>query len=225
MGIMTGYLCLLIFALLMMKAPARRLHLTKADRALSKIHKPLCAVLALSCMLHTISVLPLLHMRSRPVLATGISAVICLSLIIIFYRKRSHHRRWRRWHGMLAGLMLLCVAGHIAAYLVDFQHYQTRINQIRLHGIDIGSMADGQYIGEYDAGYLYAKVRVTVSDGAIQSITLLEHRNERGKAAEAVVSDIVERRAFPVDAVSGATNSSMVIQQAVQHALEGAKEE
>ena len=39
----------------------------------------------------------------------------------------------------------------------------------------------GVYIGEYDVNFIYAKVEVTVQNGEITNINILEHRNERGK--------------------------------------------
>ena len=53
---------------------------------------------------------------------------------------------------------------------------------------------DGSYTGVCDVGYIYAKVRVEVSDGKITDIKLLEHRNERGSAAEQVVGKMVQQQ-------------------------------
>ena len=50
-------------------------------------------------------------------------------------------------------------------------------------------------------------------------IIMLEHKQERGKAAEAVISDMLAEQKIDVDAVSGATNSSTVIKKAVENAL------
>ena len=83
----------------------------------------------------------------------------------------------------------------------------------------ISDIPDGVYIGEYDVNVIYAKVEVTVENGEITNIIILEHRNERGKPAEAVINKIVEDQKIDVDAVSGATNSSTVIKKAVENAL------
>ena len=82
---------------------------------------------------------------------------------------------------------------------------------------------DGTYIGEYDVQYIYAKVKVTVKDEKIKEITLLEHRNERGKSAESILDAIVKKQQVEVDAVTQATNSSRVIMKAVDNALEKGK--
>ena len=64
---------------------------------------------------------------------------------------------------------------------------------------------------------------VTVQNGAITNIDILEHKNGRGSSAEAVVDRIIEEQKIEVDAVSGATNSSAVIKKAVENALTGEK--
>jgi uncharacterized protein with FMN-binding domain len=86
---------------------------------------------------------------------------------------------------------------------------------------DASNIADGTYIGECDVKFIYAKVAVTVRDGHITDIRLLEHRHERGQAAEAVIDKIITQQELDVDAVSGASNSSQVIKKAVDNALGG----
>ena len=68
--------------------------------------------------------------------------------------------------------------------------------------------------------FVYAKVEVTVQNGVITNIDILEHKNERGKAAEIVTDRIIAEQKTDVDAVSGATNSSTVIKKAVENALQ-----
>ncbi len=53
------------------------------------------------------------------------------------------------------------------------------------------------------------------------NIDILEHKNGRGKPAEIVVDRMVEEQKIDVDAVSGATNSSIVIKKSVENALTG----
>jgi len=67
--------------------------------------------------------------------------------------------------------------------------------------------------------FIFAKVEVTVESGGIANITILEHRNERGRPAESVINDILDNQRIDVDAVSGATNSSAVIKKAIENAL------
>ena len=108
-----------------------------------------------------------------------------------------------------------------AVYLKNVADYKRAIGETTFDEIDIADVSDGIYIGEYDVNFIYAKVEVTVEDGEIVSINILEHRHERGKAAEKIIEKIIEEQKIDVDAVSGATNSSTVIKKAVENALKG----
>ena len=120
-------------------------------------------------------------------------------------------------------ILLLLLIGLIcgAVYLKNVADYKRAIGETTFDEIDIADVSDGIYIGEYDVNFIYAKVEVTVEDWEIVSINILEHRHERGKAAEKVIEKIIEEQKIDVDAVSGATNSSTVIKKAVENALKG----
>ncbi len=117
-------------------------------------------------------------------------------------------------------ILLICLIC-AAVYLKNVADYKRAIGETTFDEIDIADVSDGTYIGEYDVNFIYAKVEVTVEDWEIVSINILEHRHERGKAAEKVIEKIIEEQKIDVDAVSGATNSSTVIKKAVENALKG----
>lgn len=83
---------------------------------------------------------------------------------------------------------------------------------------------DGTYEGSASAWPNSAKVKVTIAEGKIAKIDLLSHFSSwiGNKAEEAVPARIIERQSTSVDAVTGATNSSRVIMNAVQDAVEKA---
>lgn len=120
-------------------------------------------------------------------------------------------------------ILLFLLIGLIcgAVYLKNVADYKRAVRETTFDEIDITDVPGGIYIGEYDVNFIYAKVEVTVEDGEIVSINILEHRHERGKAAEKVIEKIIEEQKTDVDAVSGATNSSTVIKKAVENALNG----
>ena len=117
-------------------------------------------------------------------------------------------------------LLFLVVQIFTAVYLKSVADYKKAVKETTFSDIDIGNIPDGTYIGEYDVNFIYARVEVTVRDGAITNIDILEHKNERGKAAEIVTDRIIAEQKTDVDAVSGATNSSTVIKKAVENALQ-----
>jgi uncharacterized protein with FMN-binding domain len=106
-----------------------------------------------------------------------------------------------------------------ARYVLQLREYKKRIADIRISSVDLSKIPNGSYFGSYDAIMIAAKVRVHVSDHTITDIDLLYHKNERGKKAERIVSEIQSQQSLKVDTITGATNSSKVILKAVQNAL------
>ena len=89
--------------------------------------------------------------------------------------------------------------------------------------VDPAKLADGTYEGSDRGGPNKAIVEVTIKDNSIVHIKIIQHQAWRGKKAEeAIVERIIADQSTRVDAVSGATNSSRVIMNAVQRAIEKA---
>ena len=222
MGILLGWLSLFCFLGLGAKGLARKAGMKRANMVLMKLHEPLSGGFLLLGGGHILAVMPVFRTRAGGLYISGV-VVLLLAIVLILLCHMMHRDKggWLRWHQVLTAAMLLGILFHIVIYWMDFQAYRRKIVCIHLQEITIPSLADGEYVGEYDAGYIYAKVKVTISNGRIQELSLLEHRNERGQAAEQVLADIELTQEFPVDAVSGATNSSKVIQKAVENALMG----
>lgn len=122
---------------------------------------------------------------------------------------------------VLFAMMLLLLIGLVwgIIYLKSVADYKQAVKETTFGEINISDISDGVYIGEYDVNFIYAKLDVTVQNGKITNINILEHRHERGKAAEAITNKIVDEQRIYVDAISGATNSSTVIKKAVENAL------
>lgn len=121
---------------------------------------------------------------------------------------------------LIGAVLIVAVIG--AGYLYNVNLYQRKVRAIEISDVDLSLIPDGIYIGECDVHFIYAKVAVTVRSGRITALNVLEHRNDRSSAAESIVDDIVKKQRIDVDAVAGATNSSMVIEKAVENALSNA---
>ena len=69
----------------------------------------------------------------------------------------------------------------------------------------------------------FRRVRWTIENQRITKINLLKHRNWKGKDGEQVIVRIIENQSTRVDAVSGASMSSVAIMNAVENAVQKAK--
>ena len=126
---------------------------------------------------------------------------------------------------VLFAVMLLVLISLVwgIIYLKSVTDYKQAVKETTFEEINISDISDGVYIGEYDVNFIYAKVEVTVQNGEITNINILEHRHERGKTAEVITDSIIDEQKIDVDAISGATNSSTVIKKAVENALKSRK--
>ncbi|MBW2616212.1 MAG: FMN-binding protein [Deltaproteobacteria bacterium] len=89
--------------------------------------------------------------------------------------------------------------------------------------LDRATLVDGIYEGSYKAWPNRALVKVEIKDNTIVGIEIVEHWAWKGKKSESLISErIIQNQSTNVDAVSGATNSSRVIMNAVQKAIEKA---
>ncbi len=89
-----------------------------------------------------------------------------------------------------------------------------------------GNYKDGVYEGSGKGNNGEIKVEVTIENGNIISVALKEHSETAGiyeAAEEGVTAQIIKNQSAKADAVSGATNSSNGIMEAVANALDNAK--
>jgi len=218
-----GIIALIIFAFLALKIVSRKLKWSTIDKLIRKLHVPLGVLILLIIAIHIIVTFHVWATRNIIVVGSGIGAAILLILMAAEYVGRNKlGKRWMVLHRYGAVLLALFIAAHIMVYYVDFFAYKNKIAAIDITGISASEVQDGFYQGEYDAGYIYAKVEVTVKNGRITDINILKHDNERGTPAEVIVGSIIEQQNTKVDAISGATNSSRVIEKAVEDAIENA---
>lgn len=224
MGLVTGYICAFLLLLLLLKYVARRCGFHRLNKVLMKWHKYVAFGFLALGLVHLGLVIGVLGGRNIWVTVSGILLIVAsVGLTICCHVMKDRNRELELHRLLSVGLLVLLVL-HMAVYFVDFASYQKAIGQIDVKSVSLENVEDGIYSGECDCGYISAKVKVMVKNHEIEGITLVEHRNERGKKAEAVVGEMLKKQDVKVDAVTGATNSSMVIMKACEDALRGAKE-
>ncbi|SHI20827.1 Uncharacterized protein, contains FMN-binding domain [Sporobacter termitidis DSM 10068] len=215
-----GYITAALFLLTAAKFITKRLPYKRLDASALKIHKAAGLALLAVSSVHAILVWKLMHQRPPGMYIAGFVLLACILAAVlsrVFMKKLG--RKWLKIHRAAAAVICLCLTLHIVLGVTSFAAYQKAVASITFSDIDVGRVADGVYEGDCDVGYIYAKVSVTVKNGKILSVDILEHRNERGTPAEKITGEIVSAQSLDVDAVSGATNSSKVIRKAAENAL------
>lgn len=110
-------------------------------------------------------------------------------------------------------LLLLCVK--IGA---DFLTKRT-LKKVKVNEVAISQVESGEYEGSAKIAPVSATVNVQVENGKITGIQIKYHMTGLGKAGEKIVGEIINKQSLEVDAISGATQSSMTIIKAVEDAL------
>lgn len=216
-----GILCAALFALTLLTLPVKRFTASlRLRNAASVAHRLFgYGFLALSA-LHLALSFRLFSQRPLALFLLGFVMTVCAALACFSRRIfAGNPKRKQTAHKVSSVLLAILLLAHVSVGLSSFSEYQREMAAVSIAGVDAGRVPDGTYFGSCDVGYIRAKVEVAVQDGRIASIGLVEHKNERGAAGEGVIPRMLERQTTDVDAVSGATNSSRVIQKAVENAL------
>lgn len=215
-----GIISTFLFIMVCFKYVTKKLKFKKLDKILKKIHIPTAILLLVVSILHIIFVIPYLTSRPLYIIIPGFLILMCFLFITLsgLLRKKIG-KKWFITHRFLSLTACILVILHIILNLTSIINYQNKVKNIEIPEIDISQISDGTYIGECDVTFIYVKISVTVKSGTITMIEILEHRNERGTAAEQILNDIIFYQDINVDVITGATNSSIVIQEAIYNAL------
>lgn len=117
MSIISGYLCLICFCILLVKVITRKMQLKKTDIFFMKMHKYVSAVLLVICVLHIVLVFPVLKTHTAGVwIAGGVTAVTMLLLIVLCHTITQDKKLNLRVHRILSAVMALGIVAHVLTY-------------------------------------------------------------------------------------------------------------
>lgn len=122
---------------------------------------------------------------------------------------------------VITSIVLVIGVGFGLSYLKRYNDYKSEVADIEINEVNLSQIDDGVYVGEYDVDFISAKVQVEVKDNEIKDIEFVEYHHDRGEKAKRILQDIIDEQRINVDTITGATNSSKVIQKAVENALSG----
>lgn len=125
--------------------------------------------------------------------------------------------------------VLAVILGIVAVLIIGFSIMATilskdlrAVKELKYANIDLATIPNGEYYGEYKVNPISVKLNVNVENGKITQIDLLEHRNGKGRPAEAIIPLIIKEQRIDVSAISGATYSSNIIKEAIEIELKQA---
>lgn len=114
-------------------------------------------------------------------------------------------------------LVLLCILG--LTWSIIKTNIVKQGEKIVISNVEIASIDDGIYTGEYTLLPVKVIVQVNIKNHKVHEIEILEHQNGFGKKAEIISDYIIKEQKLDVDLVTGATVSSKVILKAIENAL------
>jgi len=98
------------------------------------------------------------------------------------------------------------------------------IDAITNDPIPMDQLKDGTYESFQDYKLVTARVSVTIKNGQIESITVLDHQHGPNHGADAIVERVIKRQNIDVDVITGATGSSKVLLKTIGEALKKARQ-
>ena len=217
-----GIVCTLLFIIVCLRGVEKRVTKGKG-KLLKKAHIPASILLVIATIAHAINYWSLLDARPSSIFITGFVATFFIVVAAVngfMIGKTGKGKTQIVIHRIAALLACAFFILHIASVVVGVSTYQNRVTNIVVENIDLTNIPDGVYIGEYDVTYVFVRVEVSVESGRIADIAILEHRGgTQGIPAERIIYSIYEQQQIDVDTITGATNSSRVIQAAILDAL------
>lgn len=118
---------------------------------------------------------------------------------------------------LIVVLVFAVIIGSLVLYMT--RGLKTGVN-LALSGIDPSGVSDGTYTGIYAAGRWSNKVSVTVKDGKITEITLIDDVTfAKEETTNEILTRVIQEQNTTVDAVSGGTVTSKAYLKAIENAL------
>ncbi len=125
--------------------------------------------------------------------------------------------------GLVIGIILVVLIVVAGVMFIRFQSMASNVKAqySALKPVDLRQVKDGVYEGSFGDFLVAVKVKVTVKYHRIREVKIVEQRCGAGYEALDTTSRIVKAQQPKVDAVTGASGSSMAIMIAVKRALTG----
>lgn len=119
----------------------------------------------------------------------------------------------------ISAIILLIFVVLVVCLGIKLNNDRKKMKIIKIENIDFNKVKNGGYLGKYNLNINSATVNVLVKDGFVEKIDILEHYHGVGYGVDKLTDEIIKKQTLEVDAISGATKSSLVLKKAVENAL------
>lgn len=128
----------------------------------------------------------------------------------------NNHESYVKWIGILACILLI-----IAFYFISLKRQRiSELSRIPFKNTQIETVADGTYEGKCSTSFMHVVVQVTVANGKLEKIDLIESKGFKGKDAEQILSDMVKENKILVSPIKNEELYCIVFYAAVDNALQ-----
>jgi uncharacterized protein with FMN-binding domain len=120
---------------------------------------------------------------------------------------------------IILSIILIIVIAITIGIISSIKKENHAIKNIIIENIDLTQVKDGKYQGSCSTTMISVIVDVTVANHKITAIDIIKHDNGKGTPAEAITDKVINAQSLEVDAITGATGSSICILKAIEDAL------
>lgn len=120
---------------------------------------------------------------------------------------------------IIIGVVVIAI-GILSSLMLCNTAEMKRVRAMPINEIDLSSIPDGTYKGDYSYGGFTYEVEVVVRNHMIENINILKNRKTyHALEAEGVIAEVLKTQSLNVDAITGATTTSKALLKAIENAL------
>ena len=117
-------------------------------------------------------------------------------------------------------LIIICVVLTFIMYMQRrTRNYYKQAAKLPFYNVQVQDVPDGTYRGKVYTNFMHVQLDVTVNDGKLTAIEIVENEGVYGKKVAPIIDEMIEQNTSVVTAVKGEELASIVFVACVDDAL------
>lgn len=117
-------------------------------------------------------------------------------------------------------LIIICVVLTFIMYMQRrTRNYYKQAAKLPFYNVQVQDVPDGTYRGKVYTNFMHVQLDVTVNDGKLTTIEIVENEGAYGKKVAPIIDEMIEQNTSVVTAVKGEELASIVFVACVDDAL------